>query len=65
MDEAKTNRSKRVDDAERSESAAPPIPPKLGDGFASLAGSWRGQVRMGDDFDELPADLAEALGNCP
>jgi hypothetical protein len=62
MDEAKT---KRVDDAGRSEPAAPPIPAKLGDGFASLAGSWRCQVRMGDDFDELPADLAEALGNCP
>jgi transcriptional regulator with XRE-family HTH domain len=23
-------------------------------GFASLAGAWRGRVRIGDDFDELP-----------
>jgi hypothetical protein len=31
-------------------------------GFASLAGVWRGRVQIGDDFDELPDDLAEALG---
>jgi hypothetical protein len=65
MDEAKTNLSKRVDHAERSEPAAPPRPLKRGDGFASLAGIWQGQVRIGDDFDELPADLAESLGNSP
>jgi DNA-binding transcriptional regulator YiaG len=31
-------------------------------GFASLAGAWRGRVRIADDFDELPPDLAESLG---
>lgn len=30
-------------------------------GFASLAGSWRGYVRIADDFDELPDDLTESL----
>jgi hypothetical protein len=35
---------------------------RCGKGFASLAGSWRGQVRIGDDFDELPAAIAESFG---
>jgi hypothetical protein len=64
MDEAKTHLSKRVDHAEGSGPEAPPVSAKRGGGFASLAGSWRGQVKLGDDFDELPADLAESLGNC-
>jgi len=25
-------------------------------------GQWRGQVRIAEDFDELPSDLAEAFG---
>ena len=32
------------------------------DGFLSLRGVWKGQVEIADDFDELPDDLAEALG---
>lgn len=28
-------------------------------GFDSLAGAWRGQVTIADDFDELPDDLTE------
>jgi DNA-binding transcriptional regulator YiaG len=35
------------------------------DGFASLAGPWRGRVKIADDFDELPDDLAESLGMRP
>lgn len=31
-------------------------------GFASLAGAWEGRVRIADEFDELPDDLAESLG---
>lgn len=27
--------------------------------FDSLAGAWRGQVTIADDFDELPDDLTE------
>jgi antitoxin (DNA-binding transcriptional repressor) of toxin-antitoxin stability system len=38
------------------------IPAKQADGFVSLAGAWQGRVTVSDDFDELPADLAESLG---
>lgn len=71
MHEAKTNLSNLVERAEggeeivitrRGEPAVRLVPARSGDGFASLAGAWRGQVRIGDDFDELPADLAESLG---
>jgi prevent-host-death family protein len=33
-------------------------PPSL----ASVRGAWRGRVKMADDFDELPDDIAEAFG---
>jgi hypothetical protein len=46
----------------RDEPAVPPGPVGRGNGFASLAGSWQGGVRIGDDFDELPADLAVVFG---
>ncbi|MEX2448811.1 MAG: helix-turn-helix transcriptional regulator [Solirubrobacterales bacterium] len=36
-----------------------------GDGFASVAGAWRGRVKIAEDFDELPDDLAESLGAGP
>jgi prevent-host-death family protein len=71
MHEAKTQLSKLVERVERGEEivitrrgepAVRLIPAKQGDGFASLAGSWRGQVRIGDDFDDLPADFAESFG---
>lgn len=43
-----------------SPESAPPAagPPRLG-------GQWKGQVVIGADFDELPADLADALGMSP
>lgn len=31
-------------------------------GFVSFASTWSGRVRLADDFDELPDDLAESLG---
>jgi prevent-host-death family protein len=71
MHEAKTQLSKLVERAEggeeivitrRGEPAVRLVPAKQGDGFVSLAGSWQGRVRISDDFDELPADLAESLG---
>jgi prevent-host-death family protein len=74
MHEAKTQLSKLVERAEsgeeivitrRGEPAVRLVPAKRGDGFASLAGSWRGRVSVGEDFDELPADLVEALGITP
>lgn len=38
---------------------------RRGGGFASRAGIWRGRVKIADDFDELPDDLAESLGMRP
>jgi prevent-host-death family protein len=71
MHEAKTQLSKLVERAEggeeivitrRGEPAVRLVPAKRGDGFASLAGTWAGRVRIADDFDELPVELAESLG---
>lgn len=62
MDEAKTHLSKGAEHATRSEPAARPEALKRGDSFASVVGSWQGQVKVADDFDELPTDLAESLG---
>lgn len=71
MHEAKSNLSKlvkRVENGEeivitrRGEPAARLVPERQGGGFVSLAGAWRGRVRIADDFDELPDDLAESLG---
>jgi len=30
--------------------------------MADVRGAWRGKVRMADDFDELPDDIADAFG---
>jgi prevent-host-death family protein len=74
MHEAKTQLSKLVERVEageeivitrRGEPAARLVPEKRGAGFASLAGSWRGKVKIADEFDELPDDLAESLGMKP
>jgi antitoxin (DNA-binding transcriptional repressor) of toxin-antitoxin stability system len=46
----------------RGKPAARLVPERTGKGFASLTGAWRGRVRIADDFDELPDDLADALG---
>jgi prevent-host-death family protein len=71
MHEAKTQLSKLVERAEggeeivitrRGEPAARLVPARQGAGFASLVGTWQGRVKIGDDFDELPAELAESLG---
>ncbi|MGN6558572.1 MAG: type II toxin-antitoxin system Phd/YefM family antitoxin [Solirubrobacterales bacterium] len=74
MHEAKTQLSKLVERAEAGEEivitrhgepAARLVPERLGGGFASLAGAWRGRVKIAEDFDELPDDLAESLGMRP
>jgi antitoxin (DNA-binding transcriptional repressor) of toxin-antitoxin stability system len=74
MHEAKSNLSKLVERVEggeeivitrRGEPAARLVPERQGGGFASLAGAWKGRVRIADDFDELPDDLAESLGVSP
>jgi prevent-host-death family protein len=70
MAEAKRNLSKlvaRVEGGEeivitrRGAPAARLVPERQGGGFASLAGAWRGQVRIADDFDELHDDFAKPL----
>jgi len=74
MHEAKSQLSKLVARAEageeivitrRGEPAARLVPERRGQSFASLAGAWRGRVKIADDFDELPDDLAESLGMHP
>jgi prevent-host-death family protein len=74
MHEAKTQLSKLVERVEAGEEivitrhgqpAARLVPERQGGGFASLAGAWRGQVKIADDFDELPDDLADSLGMKP
>ena len=72
MHEAKTHLSKLVERAEAGEDViiqrnGKPVvrlvpiveePRSL----ASVRGVWSGRVRMSDDFDELPEDIAEAFG---
>lgn len=74
MHEAKTHLSQLVERAldgeeivltRRGEPAVRLVPERSGGGFASLAGVWRGRVRIGADFDELPDDLAGPLGLRP
>jgi prevent-host-death family protein len=74
MHEAKTQLSKLVERAEAGEEivitrrgrpAARLVPERKGEGFASMGGAWRGRVRIADDFDELPDDLADSLGIRP
>jgi prevent-host-death family protein len=36
----------------------PDVSPRVG-------GQWKGQVKIADDFDDLPLDLAEAFGMEP
>ena len=74
MHEAKTQLSKLVERVEageeivitrRGKPAARLVPERRGQGFVSLAGAWQGRVRIAEDFDELPDDLAEAFGTHP
>lgn len=74
MHEAKTNLSKLVERVEAGEEivitrrGAPAVrlvAERHGGGFASLAGAWRGRVKIAEGFDELPDDLAESLGMRP
>jgi prevent-host-death family protein len=74
MHEAKTHLSQLVERAlngeeivltRRGEPAVRLVPERSRGGFASLAGVWRGQVKIADDFDELPDDIAERLGMQP
>jgi prevent-host-death family protein len=74
MHAAKTNLSQLVERAlageeivltRRGEPAVRLVPERPAAGFASLAGVWEGRVRIADDFDALPDELAESLGMGP
>jgi prevent-host-death family protein len=71
MHEAKTHLSRLVERAlageevvltRRGKPAVRLVPERAAGGFAALAGVWQGQVRIAEDFDELPDDLAERFG---
>jgi prevent-host-death family protein len=72
MHEAKTHLSKLVERAEAGEDVViqrngkpvarlVPVVEELRS-LATVRGAWRGRVRMADDFDELPEDIADAFG---
>ena len=71
MHEAKTKLSQLVERAEAGEEiviarngtpVARLIPVVSANGLAAVHGALRGRIQIADDFDELPADIAEAFG---
>lgn len=71
MHEAKTKLSQLVERAQagedititrRGKPVARLVPIAAAHSFASLRGKYRGQIVIADDFDELPDDIAAALG---
>ena len=71
MHEAKTKLSLLVERAELGEDiviarngkpVARLTPVASTSSIESVRGAWRGRVRIGEDFDELPADIADAFG---
>ncbi len=71
MHEAKTKLSQLVERAESGEEiliarngkpVARLVPIASDGSLASIRGVWRGRVRVSDDFDALPDDIADAFG---
>lgn len=71
MHEAKTKLSQLVERAEAGEDiviarngrpVARLVPVVAAGSLAEAFGALRGQIRMADDFDDLPDDVAEAFG---
>ena len=71
MHEAKTKLSQLVERAEAGEDiviarngkpVARLVPVAAKASLDSVRGAWHGRVRIADDFDELPEDIADALG---
>jgi prevent-host-death family protein len=71
MHEAKTKLSQLVQRAEAGEEitiarngkpVARLVPVARTNSMAAIRGIWRGQVEIAEDFDDLPDDIAEALG---
>jgi prevent-host-death family protein len=72
MHEAKTKLSQLVERAEAGEEiviarngtpVARLVPVARTASFASVRGAWRDRVHIAEDFDELPDDIADALGS--
>src|SRR3954471_14949876 len=71
--EAKSNLSKLVEKALQGEEvviakAGMPVirlVPIQTDTSPRVGGQWKGRIKIADDFDELPADIAEAFGMGP
>ena len=71
MHEAKTKLSQLVERAEAGEEiiiarngnpVVRLVPVRSENRLADIYGVLRGQIQVGDDFDELPDDIAEAFG---
>lgn len=71
MHEAKTKLSQLVERAESGEEIVIArngkpvvrlVPVGAVASLASVRGAWRGSVRMSEDFDVLPDDIADAFG---
>jgi prevent-host-death family protein len=71
MHEAKTKLSQLVERAEGGEDiviarngkpVARLVPVPATASLADVRGVWRDRVRIADDFDELPDDIADAFG---
>jgi prevent-host-death family protein len=71
MHEAKTKLSQLVERAESGEEiviarngkpVARLVPVGAAASLASVRGAWRGSVRLSEDFDVLPDDIADAFG---
>lgn len=71
MHHAKTNLSELVARAlsgeeivitRRGEPVVRLVPERPAGDLAALRGAWKGQVRIADDFDELPPDFAREFG---
>ena len=71
MHEAKTTLSQLVERAAAGEDiviqrngtpVARLVPVASSSSLQSVRGVWRGRVRIADDFDELPDDVADAFG---
>jgi prevent-host-death family protein len=71
MHEAKTTLSQLVERAAAGEDiviqrngtpVARLVPVASSASLQSVRGAWRGRVRIAEDFDELPDDIADAFG---